>query len=93
MLPFQASSNLTVNFCNFYLQYYLKIFTSEELILKIMWKLTFLLSTGYMIYSCSLLLIDYLEYPTSVSIDTKHEIPTKFLAVTICNQKLVLSKN
>jgi hypothetical protein len=66
-----------------------RVFTSKEWILRIMWLLLFLASAAYMIYSCSLLLIGYLEYPTSVSISTIQEIPTKFPSVTFCNQKLI----
>ena len=70
-----------------------RILTSKEWILRIIWLLLFLSSACYMIYSCSLLLISYLQYPTSVNIDTIREIPTRFPAVTICNQKLINKTN
>ena len=66
-----------------------RLFTSEELILKLMWLIMFITSATYMIASCITLVIDYYNYPTSVSILTYQEIPAKFPAVTICNQKLV----
>jgi hypothetical protein len=70
-----------------------RIFTSDELLIKIMWALMFFSMTGYLLYSCSILLTSYLQYQTSASINTYQEIPAKFPAVTICNQKLVDKTN
>ena len=68
--------------------------SSNHIILKIIWLICFLVSTGGCIYTLYNNYTNYYSYPFSTKILVVNEIPTEFPTVTFCNAKsLDMSKN
>ena len=62
-----------------------RIFKSKSWLVKIMWFLCFLGSTGYCVYLTLTSVFDFLDYNVVTSIETFREIPSTLPAITICN--------
>ena len=68
------------------------IFRNESYLLKMIWIVCFLASTGYCFYSLYISMVQYFEYQVTSQISQVFESPTEFPTVTICNQNLFVTQ-
>jgi len=64
---------------------YPNIFRTDKWLIKIMWFLFILLSTGFCFYMVTKSVMDYLNHDVVTKIRVFNEAPIEFPTITICN--------
>ena len=67
-----------------------RIAAAERSVPRAVWTLLFLVCFGYFIYSATVLLQDYFEYPVIMSIRVINQKNQMFPAITVCNQNRIM---
>ncbi len=62
------------------------IIKNSNLVTKLIWLLSVLISTCALIWFLCNTILDYFEYPVVTSINTNYESPTEFPTITICSK-------
>jgi hypothetical protein len=62
------------------------IINNSNLVTKLIWLLSVLISTCALIWFLCNTILDYFEYPVVTSINTNYESPTEFPTITICSK-------